>query len=166
MFITANQIISQCKVKIFRKKFPCIHLGLWKFSWLLSCLLCDIHLSVRHHYCSFAHPPSPDEVRIPRRTATRAHFVAINKGARQLYEHLSRKFELVDRSTSEQFFLVKFQINFTAEFRTNSSYGLLLQRFLWSFSGIFIISVKADTRKFQSKLSAIFFLLDAIFFKQ
>ena len=63
-------------------------------------------------------------------------------------------------------FFVKFQINFTAEFRTNSSYGLLLQRFLWSFSGIFIISVKADTRKFQSKLSAFFFLLDAIFFKQ
>ena len=39
---------------------------------------------------------------------------------------------------------LKFQNNVTAEFWTNFSYGVALQQLLWNFSGIFIISIKAD----------------------
>ena len=54
---------------------------------------------------------------------------------------------------------------FTAEFWATFSYGLLLQRFFWNSSGIFIISIKADTRNFSKKYQQNF-LLDAIFFEQ
>ena len=60
---------------------------------------------------------------------------------------------------------LKFQNNFTAEFWATFSYGLLLQRFFWNSSGIFIISIKADTRNFSKKYQQNF-LLDAIFFEQ
>ena len=60
---------------------------------------------------------------------------------------------------------LKFQNNFTAEFWATFSYGLLLQWFFWNSSGIFIISIKADTRNFSKKYQQ-FFLLDAIFFEQ
>ena len=60
---------------------------------------------------------------------------------------------------------LKLQNNFTAEFWAAFSYGLLLQRFFWNSSGIFIISIKADTRNFSKKYQPIF-LLDAIFFEQ
>ena len=47
---------------------------------------------------------------------------------------------------------LKFQNNFTTEFWATFSYGLtLLQRFFWNFSGIFIISIKADTRNFNQQ---------------
>ena len=59
---------------------------------------------------------------------------------------------------------LKFQNNFTAEFWATFSYGLLLQRFFWNSSGIFIISIKADTRNFSKKYQQNF-LLDAIFFE-
>ena len=59
---------------------------------------------------------------------------------------------------------LKFQNNFTAKFWATFSYGLLLQRFFWNSSGIFIISIKADTRSFSKKYQQIF-LLDAIFFE-
>ena len=154
MFITAKRIISQCKVKILQKKFPCINLRVIKFSWLLSCLICDRHVQIGLASLSFA---PLGAVQIPRRTAALAHFVTVNKGARQFYQRLSQKFELVDRSTSEQFFFLKFQNNCTAEFKTNSGYGLLLQQFLWTFSGIFIISVKADTRNFSQNYQQFFF---------
>ena len=52
---------------------------------------------------------------------------------------------------------LKFQYNFTAEFWATFSYGLLLQRFFWNSSGIFIISIKADTRNFSKKYQYIFF---------
>ena len=58
---------------------------------------------------------------------------------------------------------LKFQNNFTAEFWATFSYGLLLQRFFWNSSGIFIISIKADTRNFSKKYQQNV-LLDAIFF--
>ena len=54
---------------------------------------------------------------------------------------------------------------FPAEFWATFSYGLLLQRFFWNSSGIFIISIKADTRNFSEKYQQIF-LLDAIFLEQ
>ena len=60
---------------------------------------------------------------------------------------------------------LKFQNNFTAEFWPTFGYGLLLQRFFWNSSGIFIISIKADTRNFSKKYQQNF-LLDAIFFEQ
>ena len=60
---------------------------------------------------------------------------------------------------------LKFQNNFTAEFWATFSYGLLLQRFFWNFSGIFIISIKADTRNFSKKYQQNF-LLQTIFFEQ
>ena len=60
---------------------------------------------------------------------------------------------------------LKFQNNFTAEFWATFSYGLLLQRFFWNSSGIFIISIKVDTRNFSKKYQQNF-LLDAIFFEQ
>ena len=60
---------------------------------------------------------------------------------------------------------LKFQNNFTAEFWETFSYGLLLQRFFWNFSGIFIMSMKADTRNFSKEYQQNF-LLDAIFFEQ
>ena len=60
---------------------------------------------------------------------------------------------------------LKFQNNFTAEFWATFSYGLLLQRFFWNSSGIFIMSIKADTGNFSKKYQQIF-LLDAIFFEQ
>ena len=60
---------------------------------------------------------------------------------------------------------LKFQNIFTAEFWATFSYGLLLQRFFWNSSGIFIISIKADTRNFSKKYQQNF-LLDAIFFEQ
>ena len=60
---------------------------------------------------------------------------------------------------------LKFQNNFTAEFWATFSNGLLLQRFFWNSSGIFIMSIKADTRNFSKKYQK-FFLLDAIFFEQ
>ena len=60
---------------------------------------------------------------------------------------------------------LKIQNNFTAEFRATFSYGLLLQRFFWNFSGIFIMTMKADTRNFSKKYQQNF-LLDAIFFEQ
>ena len=60
---------------------------------------------------------------------------------------------------------LKFQNNFTAAFWATFSHGLLLQRFLWNSSGIFIISMKADTRNFSKKYQQNF-LLDAIFFEQ
>ena len=41
----------------------------------------------------------------------------------------------------------------------------LLQQFFGNFSGIFIISIKADTRNFSKKYQ-YFFLIDAIFFEQ
>ena len=59
---------------------------------------------------------------------------------------------------------LKFQNNFTVEFWATFSYGLLLQRFFWYSSGIFIISIKADTRNFSKKYQQNF-LLDAIFFE-
>ena len=52
---------------------------------------------------------------------------------------------------------LKFQNNFTVEFWATLSYGLLLQRFFWNSSGIFIISIKADTRNFSKKYQQIFF---------
>ena len=61
--------------------------------------------------------------------------------------------------------VLKFQNNFTAEFWATFSYGLLLQRFFRNSSGIFIISIKADTRNFSKKYQQIF-LLDAIFFER
>ena len=60
---------------------------------------------------------------------------------------------------------LKFQNNFTAEFWATFSYGLLLQRFFWNSSGIFIISIKVDSRNFSKKYQQKF-LLDAIFFEQ
>ena len=57
---------------------------------------------------------------------------------------------------------LRFQNNFTAEFWATFSYELLLQRFFWNSSGIFIISIKADTRNFSKKYQQNF-LLDAIF---
>ena len=59
---------------------------------------------------------------------------------------------------------LKFQNNFTAEFSATFSYGLLLQRFFWNSSGIFIISIKADTRNVSKKYQPNF-LVDAIFFE-
>ena len=59
----------------------------------------------------------------------------------------------------------KFQNNFTAEFWATFSYGLLLQRFFWNSSGIFIMSIKAYTGNFSKKYQQNF-LLDAIFFEQ
>ena len=61
---------------------------------------------------------------------------------------------------------LKFQNNFTAEFWATFSYGLLLQRFFWNSSGIFIMSIKADTRNFSGKKYQQIFLLEAIFFEQ
>ena len=52
---------------------------------------------------------------------------------------------------------LKFQNNFTAEFWATFSYGLLLQRFFWNSSGIFIISIKADTRNFSKNISKCFY---------
>ena len=60
---------------------------------------------------------------------------------------------------------LKFQNNFTAEFWATFSYGLLLQRLFWNSSGIFLISIKADTRNFSKKYQQIF-LFEAIFFEQ
>ena len=60
---------------------------------------------------------------------------------------------------------LKFQNNYTAELWATFSDGLLLQRIFWNFSGIFIISIKADTRNFSKKYHQNF-LLDAIFFEQ
>ena len=60
---------------------------------------------------------------------------------------------------------LKFQNNFAAEFWVTISYGLLLQRFFWNSSGIFITSIEADTRNFSKKYQQNF-LLDAIFFEQ
>ena len=56
----------------------------------------------------------------------------------------------------------KFQNNFTAEFWATFSYGLLLQRFFWNSSGIFIMSIKAYTGNVSKKYQQNF-LLDAIF---
>ena len=53
--------------------------------------------------------------------------------------------------------VLKFQNNFTAEFWATFSYGLLLQRFFRNSSGIFIISIKADTRNFSKKYISKFF---------
>ena len=52
---------------------------------------------------------------------------------------------------------LKFQNNFTAEFWATFRRGLLLLRFFWNSSGIFIISIKADTRNFSKKYQKIFF---------
>ena len=71
-------------------------------------------------------------------------------------EWLSQKFELVDHSTSVQFVFLKLQNNFTTTLKTNVSYGLLLQQFLGTFSDIFIISVKADTRNFSQNYQQFF----------
>ena len=60
---------------------------------------------------------------------------------------------------------LKVQNNFRAEFSATFSYGLLLQRFFGNSSGIFIMSIKADTGNFSKKYQQLF-LLDAIFFKQ
>ena len=46
---------------------------------------------------------------------------------------------------------LKFQNNFTAELQATFSYRLLLEQFFWNFSGIFIISIKADTRNFNQQ---------------
>ena len=59
---------------------------------------------------------------------------------------------------------LKFQNNFTAQFWATFSYGLLLQRFFWNSSGIFIMSIKADTGNFSKNYQQIF-LLDAILFE-
>ena len=59
---------------------------------------------------------------------------------------------------------LKFQNNFIAEFWATFSYGLLLQRFFWNFSGIFIMSMKADTRNNSRKYQQNF-ILDAILFE-
>ena len=59
---------------------------------------------------------------------------------------------------------LKFQNSFTAEFWAIFSYGLLLQRFFGNLSGIFIMSMKADTRNFSKKYQQNL-LLDAIFFE-
>ena len=53
---------------------------------------------------------------------------------------------------------LKFQNNFTAEFWATFSYGLLPRGFFWNFSGIFIISIKADTRNFGKKYQQNFLL--------
>ena len=130
-----NDITVQSK-NIAKKKFPCRNLRLWKYSWPLSCVCFAKYNHVQIGLASLSFAPLC-EVQIPRRTAARAHFVAINNGDRQFYERLSRKFELVERPTLEQFVLLKFQKNFSAEFKTNISYRLLLQWFLWTFSGIY-----------------------------
>ena len=43
------------------------------------------------------------------------------------------------------------------EFWATFSYGLLLQRFFWNSSGIFIMLIKADTGNFCKKLQQLFF---------
>ena len=60
---------------------------------------------------------------------------------------------------------LKLQNNFSAVFWATFSYGLLLQQFFWKFSGIFIISIKADTRNVNKEYQQKF-LLDGIFFEQ
>ena len=60
---------------------------------------------------------------------------------------------------------LKFQNNFTSEFWATYSYGLLLQRFFWKSSSVFVISIKAgDSRNFSKKYRQN--LLEAIFFEQ
>ena len=89
-----SRITSQCKIKLSQKQCPWINLQLWNFcsfnewvvfSWLLR-LLCNtcLYRSVRRrgHHC---HSSPLAEVRIPRRSAARAHFLVINKGAGQFY---------------------------------------------------------------------------------
>ena len=66
---------------------------------------------------------------------------------------------------SDSNLVLKFQNNFTAQFWATFSYGLLLQRFFWNSSGIFVMSIKTDTRNFSKKYQQNF-LLDAIFFEQ
>ena len=85
------------------------------------------------------------------------------KKKRRLLPAATQKTELTRRPDGNLF--LKFQNNFTAEFWVTFSYGLLLQRFFWNSSGIFIMSIKADTRNFSKKYQH-FFLLDAIFFEQ
>ena len=47
--------------------------------------------------------------------------------------------------------------NIFLKFHNFHSYGLLLQRFFWNFSGIFITSKKADTTNFSKKYQQNFF---------
>ena len=46
---------------------------------------------------------------------------------------------------------LKIKKKFIAELWASFSYGLLPQRFFWNSSGIFIISIKADTTNFSKK---------------
>ena len=129
--------------KNIAKKLP-----LYKFATLkifvtpFLCALrhtCTDQFGIAVIYPHLPPPPFLGGVRIPRETAALAHFVAITKGARHFFEWLSQQFELVDRSNSEQFVFLKFQNNFTAEFKTNISYGLLLQWFLLELSLAFLL---------------------------
>ena len=64
-----------------------------------------------------------------------------------------------DRTVQHLYSRTIWQLNF----ERLSTYGLLLQRFFWNFSGIFIVSIKTDTRNFSKKYQQKF-SLDAIFF--
>ena len=90
-----TEITSQCKIKLSQKYCPWINLQLWNFchsllQWMgiffldyyvLLCNTCLYRSVHRHgHHC---HSSPLAEVRIPRRVAARAHFLVINKGARQ-----------------------------------------------------------------------------------
>ena len=83
----------------------------------------------------------------------RLFFLRISKH----WNYLSRKFEVVAGFNSGKFCFLKFQNNFTCEFWTDFSYGLLLQQFLRNFSGILVISIRANTRICSQKYKKFMF---------
>ena len=104
MPMPVNRITSQCKIKLSQKYFPWINLQLWNschsfVQWMgnffLDCyvLLCNtcLYRSVRRHV-HHCHSSPLAEVRIPRRTAARAHFLVINKSAGQFYLNFDTRY--------------------------------------------------------------------------
>ena len=84
---------------------------------------------------------------------------------RKHWNYFSRPFELVAGSTSEQISFWCLRTISQLNFEGLSSSGLLLQRFFWKFSGIFIISIKTDIRNFSTKISVNLFTRRGFFRK-
>ena len=118
----------------------------------------------------------PAELRIPRRTAARANFVVINKGARKASKVLSDLWFKVGYKTNTKQISEISELNFESLLVTHSCFNnfseisleylllISLKAAEISLEYLLLISLKADIRNFSRKYQH-FFLLDVIFFE-
>ena len=152
--VLPNNITAQSKNMAKKKKIPCINLRLQKFSWLFSCLLCDIHLQIASASLSF--PPPPGLGANSSQDCRPCSFCSDEQRCSTVLWAIAPKIR-----TGGSFFLgaIYFWGNFKTISQINFKQILVTDfcsndlKFPWH---VYYIS-KSRHQKFQSKLSSIFF---------